>query len=344
MNDNRVLDISWGTILKIFIATLCFYIIYQIRDILVWFIFALIISVLFNPAIDFLQKRKIPRVISTIFVYVGIFGIISLLIYAATPLFISEIQYFSQILPQYFEKISPFLRGLGIQAFENIESFISFLGKTLESMAANIFNTIFVIFGGIFSTIFVLTMAIFLSLEEKPIERTISLFFPRKYEVYAFSLWSRCQRKVSGWFLSRILGCLFVGLLSYLTFLLFNTRYPFSLGLLAGALNFVPIVGPLITGILIFLIVSLENFLRAIFVLIIFILIQQIENNILLPVLTKKFLGLPPVLVLMALAIGGTLWGFLGAILAIPLAGILFEFLRDFLKKKKSEKEKIIVL
>lgn len=344
MNGEKVLDISWGTIFKVGIAFFGFYILYLIKDILIWFVFALIISILFNPAIDFFQKRKIPRVISTIFVYVGIFGIISFLVYATVPLFISEIQYFSQILPQYFEKTSPFLRKLGIQAFENIESFLNFLSKTLESITANIFNTIFVIFGGIFSTIFVLTIAIFLSLEEKPIEKVISLFFPKKYEAYLLSLWSRCQKRVSGWFLSRILGCLFVGLLCYLTFLLFNTKYPFSLALLAGTLNFIPIVGPLITGILIFLIISLENISKALFVLIVFILIQQIESNIFLPVLTKKFLGLSPALVLMALAIGGTLFGFLGAILAIPLTGILFEFLRDFLKKKKAEKEKIVVL
>ncbi len=344
MNRDYILDISWGTILKIFITIICFYLLYQIRDILIGFIFALIISILFNPAIDFLQKRKIPRIISTIFVYIGIFGIISFLIYGTIPIFISEIQYFSQVLPRYFEKISPFMKGLGLQAFENIESFLNFLRKILESMAGNIFNTLFTIFGGIFSTIFVLTVAVFLSLEEKPVEGAISLFFPKKYEAYLLSLWSRCQKKVFGWFLSRILGCLFVGLLSYFAFSLFNTKYPFSLALLAGILNFIPVVGPIVTGALIFLVISLENFLRAIFVLIVFTLIQQIENNILLPILTKKILGLSPVLVLIALAIGGTLWGFLGGVLAIPLTGILFEFLRDFLKKKKAEEEKIVVL
>ena len=77
--------------------------------------------------------------------------------------------------------------------------------------------------------------------------------------------------------------------------------------------------------------------LQAIFILIIFILIQQVENNIITPILAKKFIGLSPVLVLLALAIGGTLWGFLGAILAIPLAGILFEFLKDYLKKRKKD-------
>ncbi len=58
MNSERILDISWGTIFKIFVAVISFYILYQIRDILVWFVFALIISILFNPAVNFLRKLK----------------------------------------------------------------------------------------------------------------------------------------------------------------------------------------------------------------------------------------------------------------------------------------------
>ncbi|MFC1630258.1 AI-2E family transporter, partial [Patescibacteria group bacterium] len=69
---------------------------------------------------------------------------------------------------------------------------------------------------------------------------------------------------------------------------------------------------------------------------------QQIENNILTPILTKKYVNIPPVLVLVSLVIGGKLLGFLGALLAIPLAGILFEFMKDFLKQRKEEKPVVI--
>jgi len=68
------------------------------------------------------------------------------------------------------------------------------------------------------------------------VERTIYLLFPKKYEAYALSLWRRCQKGVSAWFFSRIIGCLFVGVLSTFVFLLFNTKYPFFFGLLAGGL------------------------------------------------------------------------------------------------------------
>lgn len=338
MNQDNVLDISWGTIWKIFIAAVFLYILYQIRDILVWLLFSLIISILFNPSINFLRKFKIPHVLSVCFVYIGFFGILTLLVYSTIPLFVSEIKEFSQILPQYFEKISPPLKELGIKTFENLDSFINTLGGFLEKIAANIFNVLFVVFGGIFATIFVLSLAIYLSLEEKGAERTLILFFPKKYEAYILSLWERCQKKVNAWFLTRLLACFFIGIASFLVFLLFNTTYPLTLGILAGVLNFIPVVGPLFMGIFLFIIVSLESMSKAIFVIIVFVLIQQIENNILSPLLSKKIVGLPPVLVLLSLAIGGILWGFLGAILAIPLAGILYEFLKEFLEKRKSEK------
>lgn len=337
MEQEKILDISWKTILKISLIIVCFYILYLIRDIIIWFIFALIISVLFNPAIDFLQKRKIPRFLGVVFIYIGILGLLSFLIYLVVPLFTSEIQTFLESFPQYFEKISPFLRGLGFQAFENIESFLKALGKTLEGMADNIFSVLFAIFGGVFSSLFVIISAIFLSLEEKAIEKALILLFPKKYESYVLTLWGKCQKKVSGWFGSRILACLFVGVVSYIVFLLFNVKYPFTLALFAGVFNFIPYVGPLLTGVVLFLIVFPSEPAKATFVLIAFALIQQIENSILSPILMKKLVGLPPVLVLTSLVIGGKLWGFLGAILAIPLFGILFEFLKEFLQKRKGK-------
>jgi len=335
MDQEKLLDISWRTIAKIFIAVACFYILYSIRDILIWFIFALTISVLFNPAIGFLHKRKIPRGLAVVFMYVGVFGILSVLIYLVVPLFTVEIQAFLESFPEYFEKISPPLKGLGFQAFENIESFLQALGNSLEGMADNIFSVLFSIFGGVFSALFVIITAIFLSLEEKGVERTLMLLFPKKYEVQVLNVWARCQKKVAGWFGARVLACLFVGFASYITFLLFNVKYPFALALFAGVFNFIPYVGPLLTGIVIFLIVFPTEMFKAIFVLIAFGLIQQIEGSILSPILMKKFVGLPPALVLISLVVGANLWGLLGAILAIPLFGILFEFFKEFLEKRR---------
>lgn len=342
MNE-RVLDISWGTIVKLAIAGFLVYLIFILKDILVWVLFGLIISILFDPVIDFLQKRRIPRVISTVGVYLVLFGILAYVIFATTPLFVGELQRFSQLLPQYFEEsISPPLQGLGIGAFEDFESFLKVIGENATDNSSNVVKALFSIFGGIFSTIFVISVAIFLSIEDRPGERVIGVLFPKKYEAVALDIWSRSQKKVSGWFLSRVLSSLFVGAATYIALLLFNVPYPFSLAILSGVLNFIPIIGPLLTTVLVALLVALDSPLRALFVILAITLIQQVENNILTPILSRKFIGLPPVLVLVALAIGGQFWGIMGAILAIPLAGILFEFLRDFLKKRKEEQTVVV--
>ncbi len=342
MEQNRILDISWGTILKVAVASLLFYLIYLVKDILVWVIFALIISILFNPAINFLRKMKVPRLLAVIFVYVAIFGILGLTIFLTAPVFVSEIQQFTQLFPQYFEKIAPPLRVLGVQAFQNLESFTQAIGLILQKSSSNILSALGLFFGGIGSTLFILSIALFLSLEEKGIERVIGLLSPKKYETYILFLWEKTQVKVAGWFGSRILASLFVGLAVFITLFLFNIKYSLSLAFLSTILNFIPILGPVIAGAIITLFIVLDSWLKALFVLIVFLLIQQIESNILFPILSKKFIGLPPILVLLSLTIGAKLLGMLGAILAIPLAGLLFEFLRDFLKKKKEEK--IVVL
>jgi len=335
MNGEKVLDISWGAILKIGIAFLAFYILYLIRDILIWFIFALIISILFNPAIDFLQKRRVPRSLATLFIFIFVFGILGLLIYLIATVFIFEIQQFTKLFPQYFERFAPLLKELGLEVFENFEIFTKSFQEWLIQASAGIFSGLAAIFGGIFSTITILTLAIFFSLEERGAERAIRIFSLKRQEQEVLNLWKSCQTKVSGWFGARILACLFVGILSYIALWLFQINYPFALALFAGFTNIIPIVGPIIAGVIIALIAALDSWLKAALILIVFILIQQIEGNILTPILTKKFIGLPPALVLISLLIGGKLWGILGAILAVPLAGIIFEFTANFLKKRK---------
>jgi predicted PurR-regulated permease PerM len=341
--NNQLLDISWATIVKLALAGFLVYVFFLIRDILVLVLFGVIISILFDPVIDRLQKYKIPRMISTLGVYITLFAIISYTIFATTPIFAHELNEFAQRLPQYFEEsISPSLQKLGVTTFQDFQSLIDAVTKNATEDSSNILKALFSIFGGIFSTLFVISVSIFLSIEDRPIERVIVLVFPKRHEALALSLYKRSQKKVSGWFLSRVISSLFVLIATYFTLILFGVHSPFSLALFAGLLNFIPVVGPLLAGLLIALIVALESPLQALFVLLAFVLIQQIEENVLMPLLSKRFVGLPPVLVLISLAIGAHFWGIMGAILAIPLAGIFFEFLRDFLKKRKEEKTVVL--
>lgn len=343
MNEKtKALDLSWNTIAKIALAVIAFYIFFQIKNILVWFLFAMVISILFNPAIDFLKKIKIPRPIGTILVYFGVFALITLVFYSAVIVLINEIDQFSKVFPLYLQKSSSFFRSLGIYVFEDIEIFIDATKSSLKEMTSAFFSASFAFFGGIFTTAFVLTTAFFLSLEGKAVDRGILFFFSKKNESYALSLWRRCQKKVGGWFFTRVLSCLFIGGAVYISSLILGIKYPFSFGLIAGVMNFVLYIGPLVSGALIFLVTAIDSLPKAIFILIIFSLAQLIESSVLMPVLSKKYIGLSPVLVIMSLSIGGILWGPLGAILAIPILGILSEFFKEFIEKRKKEEQLLI--
>ena len=329
--------------LKAVIVLLIVYLLFLIKDILILIIFALIISVLFNPAIDFLRKLRIHRILAAGIVYIFIFGALAGSVYLISLSFIPEIKQFALLFPQYFEMVAPALKGLGVEVFESFEAFIGVLENWLVGASANILTALGAVFGGVFSAFIIFSIAFFFSLEEKWNERAIRLFFPKKHEDAALNIWNRSQKKISGWFGARVLCCVFVGLASFLVLSLLKVDYAFSLSLFAGITNIIPILGPIFAGIIITILVLLEDWLKAVFILIAFVLIQQIESNILNPILSKKFIGLPPALVLISLIIGAKLWGLLGAVLAIPLAGILFEFIRDFLRKRKEKAEASLV-
>lgn len=344
MTNEKFLDISWLSILKIFVAGFCFYGLYLISDFLVWLAFAFVISVLFEPIIELAEKIKIPRSLSVAFIYISMFGVLSAVIYSTLPYIITEIQYFAKYFPQYFieyfSKISPFFEKMGFETFQNLETFIIKSQEVLGNTAGNIFSALFSLFGGITNTLFIISIAIFISLEKNQIDKNLTLIFPEKYEDHFLRAWQKSQKKISAWFLIRIIGCVFVAISSYMAFMFLDAEYPVSLAIMAGILDFVPIIGPFIAGIIIFGIISMESFLKALFVITAFTLIQIIENTIFLPILSKKIIQVSPIAIIFALFVGAKFWGVLGAILAVPLIIIFLDFLKDFLIEIKQKEQK----
>jgi predicted PurR-regulated permease PerM len=338
MSQEQVLDISWEAIIKVFIAIFIFYIIYLAREIALWFLFGLAIAVLLEPAINFFRKLRIPKIIAVLIVYLSIFGILGLLIYLTAPIFIIELKQFSKYLPEYFEKASPVLQKLGIDVAQSFEDFSSSLVGGLQQSSKGVFNALMAFFGGVSASAFILTIAFFLSLEDKGPERFLSLITPKRYEEQIISFFERAQSKVAGWFGARILSCLFVGASSFIIFYIFDVKYAFILALISGVLNFIPYIGPWITSALLIVFISVSSsWLTVLYVLLAILGVQEIENKLLTPILMKKLIDLPPVLVLISLLVGAQIFGFLGTIFAVPVFGIIYEFVKELLEKRREE-------
>ncbi len=337
MPQEQTLTITWEAILKVFVAVTIIYFIYLARDIALWFFFGLAISILLEPAIKFLRKIWIPKILAIILIYLSIFGLLGLLVYLTAPLFLSELKEFSSYLPEYFNQISPVLDNIGIDFAQSFSSVTSYLRGGLEQSSKGIVNAVMAFFGGVSSTIIILTVAFFLSLEDNGPERFLTLVSPRKYQDKIVAFFEKAQNKVAGWFGARIIACLFVGIGSLIIFYLFDIKYSLVLALISGFLNFIPYIGPLITAILliVFVFVSSNSWLIVLYVLLAIWAVQATENNLLTPFLMKKLIKLPPVLVLISLLVGSQLFGFLGTIFAVPVFGILYEFIKEMLEKRK---------
>jgi predicted PurR-regulated permease PerM len=300
-------------------------------------LFAVAISVLLDPAINSLRRFKIPKVISVLTVYLSIFGIVGLLIYLTAPIFISELRQFSQNLPNYFEQINPVLKQFGIETAQDFDDFIGATVGGLQQSSQSIIKALMIFLGGVLSAVSILTFAFFLSLEDRGVEKALLLLFPQRYEDQIRTIFVKSQKKIAGWFGARILACLFVGIASYIVFYIFGIKYAFTLALVSGILNFIPYIGPWVTSILliIFIAVSSGSWMTVLYVLIAITLVQEVENKLLTPILMKKMTDLPAVLVLMSMLVGGKVFGFTGLIFAVPVAGIIFEFTREFLEKRR---------
>jgi predicted PurR-regulated permease PerM len=341
MEKEQTLDISWKTIAKVFIAIFTFYVIYLARDIALWFFFGLAISILLEPAINFLRKMWIPKMVAIVLVYVSILGLLGIMIYLMAPIFIVELKQFSNYIPDFFEKINPILDQLGIDFAQSFSELTNSLLGSLEQSSKGVMNAVIAFFGGLSSTVIILTIAFFLSLEDRGPERFLAFVSPRKYQEYVVSFFEKAQTKVAGWFGARIMACAFVGIGSFIVFYVFDIEYAFLLALFSGILNFIPYIGPLITAILlvVFVMVSSGSWFITLYVLLAIWAVQAIENNLLTPFLMKKMIDLPPVLVLISLLLGAKIFGFLGTIFIVPVAGIIFEVVKELLEKRRETLE-----
>lgn len=330
------LDLSWRTIARVLFSAGVILLLFTLRDILISFLFAFVLAVLLKSAIVFFYKLGFPYWLAAITTYVLIFGLLGLLLYLSIPLIFTEIKTLTTTLPEHLAQIAPFLSSVGL----NIENLGTWLQQNLLPQAPEgIIQTLGSVTGGLATTGFILLMALFISLERKGVESVIAFLAPIRHQKKIIKAWTRSRKQVAYWFGSRIICALFITAAYFLVYQLFGVKAAFILALIAGVANFIPYVGSLLAALLAALVIGLQlGWITAFIILIILYFIQAIESYVLSPLLTKKMIGLPPYLILLALAIGGALFGLVGAFLAIPMTAIIYQFVLD-LKRGEYQSE-----
>ena len=172
-------------------------------------------------------------------------------------------------------------------------------------------------------------------MQEGGIENFLRIIMPEKYESYVLSVWKRSERKIAKWFRGQILLGVFVGMLVFLGLTILKIKYAMSLALIAAVFEIIPVFGPILASIPAIVIGFIKEPWFGFAVLIMFVIIQQFENHLIYPLVIKKIIGIPPILVILSLLIGVKLAGFFGILLSIPVAVVAMEILNDIAEKKK---------
>ncbi|MER3581529.1 MAG: hypothetical protein C4347_01630, partial [Patescibacteria group bacterium] len=166
-------------------------------------------------------------------------------------------------------------------------------------------------------------------------EKNIFSFIPEEKKEELFNLWFRVKRRLSFWIFGQIFLMLIIGLGTFFIITIFNLPYKILISITAGILEAVPILGPTITALLAGFIALINKPSSFLLVLLLFFLLQQIENHFLVPIVMKNAVKLNPLLVLFSLLIVGKLFGFWGVVSVLPILVIITEIFNYFLSKNK---------
>ncbi|MBI4363636.1 MAG: AI-2E family transporter [Candidatus Doudnabacteria bacterium] len=327
--ESQTIEISTLSILKVLFILLLAWFLFAIRDILLLFLISIIIASAIDPLADFLYKRRVPRALSVLFVYVLFFGILALVVALLVPPISAE---FKQIAESNFYETFVSKIGIYKDTLANSE-FGSTIVNSLRDFAKNFSGTIFQttrgVFNGAVSVITVLAVSFYLTVEENGMKNLIKHLTPYKHQAYAAKLITKIQKKIGAWVLGQFILSVVIFGLTFIGLTLLKVEFALVLALIAGLFEIIPYIGPFLSLIPAVFFAFIQNPPLAVAVIILYIIIQQLENHIIVPVVMSKSVGLNPVIVILGILIGGTLGGIIGAVIAIPVLSGISVFLSD---------------
>ena len=334
---HQTINISTVTILKIVMIGLLMWFLFAIREILLLLLISIIISSAIDPLAEFLYRRKVPRGLSVILVYIVVIGILVLIGMLLAPSISQQFQALSQgnFYEQFQSKIGIFRdtlnqSGIGRTFEENIKNWIG-------SFSATLFNTTKGVFTGAVSVITILAISFYLTVEENGMKNFITHLTPYKHQAYVARLVQKIQKKIGYWVLGQLILSAVIFGFTYIGLVLLKVEFALFLAVIAGVLEIIPYIGPFIAVIPAVFFAFLQNPPLALAVLALYIIIQQLENHIIVPVVMSKSVGLNPVLVILAILIGGSLAGAIGAIIAIPVVSGISVFVTDMFEAHEAK-------
>ena len=340
--EDRQINVSFtvaGVVKTIFVLAIA-WLLFTIRDIVLIVLTAIVLASAIEPGVAGLVKRKIPRIISVIIVYLCIFAAAFVIFYFFLPSLLTDFATFVAALPGYLDTFTragafdQYAQILGLPVPSAISS-ADLMANIRSALDLNVvfgsaFSAATNIFGGVFSFILIVVFSFYFCVLETGVDDFLRIVTPKKHQRYILNLWRRSQTKIGLWMQGQLLLGLIIGILVYLGLMILGVPHALVLAVIAACFEIIPVFGPVLAAVPAVAIAFVAGGpTLGVLTIALYVIAQQFENHLIYPLVVSRVVGVPPLLVIIALIIGGELAGFLGIILSVPMAATLQELARD---------------
>lgn len=331
---------SLGKLIGLLAFAVSLYILWRIRQILLLIFAAVVFAVVLNRVVRWLQQRGVKRgiaiaitVISLLVIFVGLFALIG-------PSFAKQLEQLVDLVPTLRDRLVNWLNSLQPLIptqvkqeldIRNLSNLIPGLPSLVPRLLGNAYNWFSHLVAIILNLLLVLILTIILLANPAPYRRGFILLFPAFYRRRAYDILSECEANIVGWMTGTLINMAAIGVVSFIGLLILGVPLALANALLAGLLEFIPNIGPILSVIPPMAVAVLDAPWKAIAVLILYLLIQQFEAYLLVPFVMRRQVSLLPAVTLLSVIIFGTFFGFLGVFLSVPLVIVFKIWLHEVL-------------
>jgi predicted PurR-regulated permease PerM len=288
-----------------------------------------------RPLVARLQRHRIPQPLAVILIYLGGATVLGGLLWLLFNPVLSDESAFATQLPTAVTRLQTWFAELQhtLSAYPEAVSLLGQVSVTLATWARHLLSALISVpialltglIGFIIDAVIILTLTLFwLSASARFKMSFVELFGPDKRQVVS-TVTTKISRSLAGWVVGTLVAMFLIGSLTTLGLAIVGAPYALLLGILAGLTEFIPYLGPWISGTIAALVTLgvTGNPVTVIWVIIVFLFIQEVEGNVVEPLVMHRAVQLDPWLVLVAIVIGGELLGLAGVILAVPIAAVI---------------------
>ncbi|MBU8905535.1 AI-2E family transporter [Desertibacillus haloalkaliphilus] len=299
-------------------------------QVLIPFFIAGLITYLLHPVIEQLHDMGLPRPLAVLLIYFIFFGGIGYLIFRGTPYIVSQLKDFAANIPEFtetfrvwFQFFNERLNTMPEGVHQHVEEWIGGLEEYLDRFVAGIIDVIKQILNSLIYFIVIPFLVFYLLKDFKLVEKTAWYLTPRKWREESIAFIHDVDKSFGRYIRGQILVSLSVGLLAMTGLWLIGMPYPVLLGIFIGMTDIIPYFGAFLGAVPALIVAAMQSMEMLLYTAIVIFVLQQVEGNILSPVIVGKTLHMHPVLIMLALIIGIEIGGIFGLVLAVPTLAII---------------------